>query len=243
MNINTIGIIGYGRFGKLLHSIMPPIFHADSIRIFSRSKKPNNTVFFSLKDLVKHSKLIFISVPISQFETIVKQIAGVVENGTVIMDVCSVKKYPSGIMQKYLPKKVQIIATHPLFGPEAFKIENSNRLKIVVHNVRCSISMYRYIRQCLVSANFEVIEMAPDRHDKLIAKSQAVAQTFRWIAQELGYTHTVVDTPSAKQMFDAFSLIGTSKTLYEEMLYFNPYAQKELQRIQHLINSVNLHSL
>lgn len=243
MNINTIGIIGYGRFGRLLHSIMPSLFHADSVRIYSRSKKPDNTVFFSLTDLVKRSKLILISVPISQFETIIKQIADVVENGTVVMDVCSVKKYPSSIMLKYLPKKACIIATHPLFGSEVFKKKSVSRLKIVVNNVRCNISMYRYIRQCLMSDNFEVVEMTPDRHDKLIAKSQVVAQTFRWIAQELGYKYTTVDTPSAKRMFDAFSLIGTNKALYEEMLRFNPYAQKELQRIQHLINSVNPHSL
>ena len=69
------------------------------------------------EEVVKSSDIIIISVPISSTKDVIKELAPKMTPGSLLIDVTSVKEGPSKIMEKYVPKDVEFIPTHPVFGP------------------------------------------------------------------------------------------------------------------------------
>ena len=115
-----IGIIGFGRFGKLLTKYLSEDF---KVYIFNRSDKneeikKTNGIPASLEEVCKKD-VVIPCVPISQFEETLNEIKGLLKENSLIIDVCSVKEYPVEVMKKILPEKTQILATHPMFGPDS----------------------------------------------------------------------------------------------------------------------------
>ncbi len=37
----------------------------------------------------------------------------------LVMDTCSVKTHPVGLMERMLPATISILGTHPMFGPDS----------------------------------------------------------------------------------------------------------------------------
>jgi prephenate dehydrogenase len=48
-------------------------------------------------------------------EKTIKDIAPSLKANSVVLDVCSIKDFPSQALKKYSPKNVLIIPTHPMF--------------------------------------------------------------------------------------------------------------------------------
>ena len=111
--MNSVGIIGFGRFGKVLANILQKGF---SVKTYD----PNPIDAFSgieftdLKSILKE-KVVFIAVPIRHFESVILEISPKLNDGTTIIDVCSVKTHPVEIMETNLTDNIGIIATHPMF--------------------------------------------------------------------------------------------------------------------------------
>lgn len=240
--MNSIGIIGYGRLGSLLYEIFKKNLPGADIKIFSPNRKPDNNVFYSLETVCATSNIVIPSVPLSKFDAVLKKISGLLKKDTVIMDVSSVKAYPVKIMLNLLPESVNIIATHPLFGPASYYRFNNKRkaLKIVMSNVRCKTDIYNSINNYFKKIGLSVITMSAEDHDKLIAKSQFITQTFYWLSKDLGFNPTAIDTPSARALFEAFEMISSSRELYTELLEFNPYAKQELIKIKNQLSIFGL---
>ena len=138
--MNSVGIVGFGRFGKILANILQKGF---AIKAYDpKPTGPSPGVQFSGLDTVLMEKVIFIAVPIRYFEKAIIDISQRINQGTTLIDVCSVKKYPVDVMMKVLPKHVGIIATHPMFGPDSY-ISNSN-LKMMINNTRDSNNEYSF---------------------------------------------------------------------------------------------------
>jgi prephenate dehydrogenase len=48
-------------------------------------------------------------------EESIKQICPHLKENSVVLDVCSIKDFPSQALKKYSPKSVLVIPTHPMF--------------------------------------------------------------------------------------------------------------------------------
>jgi prephenate dehydrogenase len=158
----TIGIIGYGRFGKLWARCLRPF---GMIKIFDKKRGLHSSPavrsgtavrFAPLRDVVK-ADLLFLLVPISQMENICKKIAPLLTGKTVVIDACSVKVEPVKAMKKWLPKRQNIIATHPLFGPDSVKRFGLKNRKIVVCNVNATQEQLRSFEAILRRLGLNVI--------------------------------------------------------------------------------------
>ena len=97
--MKKVGIIGYGRFGKLLVDLLPSNIY--EIKIYDSSDISDDSVKLCSLDEVLQSLIVFIAVPISSFEEIVKEIAQYNLYNTTIIDVCSVKVYPVDIIRSH----------------------------------------------------------------------------------------------------------------------------------------------
>ena len=101
-----------------------------------------------------------------------RDIAPLVKRGALIIDVGSVKMKPAELMRKILPKHVDIVGTHPLFGPQSGK-KGIKGLNIVVCDVRGKrgACVRRFCKQKL---KLNVFAAEPREHDLELAYVQGL---------------------------------------------------------------------
>ena len=138
--MNSVGIIGFGRFGKILSNILQKGF---MIKVYDiQSLSYHNGVQLTTLEEVLLEKVIFIAVPIRHFESLINNISGELKNNTTIIDVCSVKKYTSDVMKNILPEEIGIISSHPMFGPDSYL--SNKKLKMMMHSTRDVHNQYDF---------------------------------------------------------------------------------------------------
>ena len=227
--MNSIGIIGFGRFGKILANILQKGFAIKAydpkiIGEFSRVE------FTDLESILKE-KVIFISVPIREFESVITEISPNLSEGTTIIDVCSVKKHPTKIMENKLAENIGIIATHPMFGPDSF-ISN-NRLKMMMSNTRNVYDQFKFWRQFFTDQGIQVMEMSPDQHDRMAAQTQGVTHFLGRMLKEYGIRKTTIDTQGFRDLLDLVDqTCNDTWELYTDLQLYNPYTNDMIDKLK-----------
>ena len=61
--------------------------------------------------------VVIIAIPIDITPKIIREIAPLMKEGSLLLDVTSVKMEPSKVMQEYAAPGVEVLPTHPMFGP------------------------------------------------------------------------------------------------------------------------------
>ena len=228
-NTVQIGIIGFGRFGRLVARILKSKFADVHILVFARKRKKlgiSQGVEFASLDEVCNSDVVIPCVPISSFEEVIKSIRGKIKPGSLLIDVCSVKVHPVEVMTKHIPANVEILATHPAFGPDSAK-QGLKGLKIILHNVRVSPSKFARIKQSCQDIGLEVIEISPKEHDELMAFSLAYTHLIGRIGEKMNIKNTAVNTKGFTQLLKVQDYVVNDTTqLFKDMHNFNPYAKK-----------------
>ena len=116
--------------------------------------------------IIAAQDLIIPAVPISEFESVIKQLSPLLKPGSIVADVCSVKEHPAEIMQKYLPAHTSILATHPMFGPDSASDSFFGR-KLVLCPIRLEETRYQNIKRYLQEQGLTLIETTPAHHDEI----------------------------------------------------------------------------
>ena len=227
--MNSIGIIGFGRFGKVLANILQRGF---AIKAYDpKPTGPFPGVQFLDLDVVLNEKVIFIAVPIRHFESVITDISTKIKQETTLIDVCSVKNYPVNIMMKLLPDYVGVIATHPMFGPDSY-ISNRN-LKMMINNTRDLHDQYSFWKRFFSDQGIQIIEMTPDQHDRLAAKTQGVTHFLGRMLKEFGIKKTTIDTQGFRDLLD---LVGQTCNdtweLYADLQLYNPYTEDMVEKLK-----------
>ena len=166
-----VGIIGFGRLGKLITKYLAKdfdVFVYDK-NLDTKSVKEFNATSASLKEACS-SKIVIPSVPISEFEGCLLEMVPFLNENTLVIDVCSVKCHPISAMERHLPDNVQILGTHPMFGPDS-AAKSLFGAKIVLCKVRIDDDKYQDIHTYLESHGLKVIEATAKKHDKDISSS------------------------------------------------------------------------
>ncbi len=233
--MNSVGIIGFGRFGKVLSNILQKGFKVKAYDLKMSRNFPG--VEFVDKDTILKEKIIFIAVPISAFESLINDIAPKLKVGNTVVDVCSVKNHPVKIMENRLSDNIGIINTHPMFGPDSF-ISN-NRLKMMMHNTRDTYGQYGFWRGFFIDQGIEVIEITPDEHDRLAAKTQGVTHFLGRMLKEFGIKKTALDTQGFRDLLDLVDqTCNDTWQLYSDLQHFNPYTSEMISELKKSINSI-----
>lgn len=238
----TVGIIGFGRFGKVLHALF---CRGDfDIKIFSRSQKIDNKTFFKLEEIIA-CDLVFFAVPISQLETFLqshqKMIAAHSHESALFADVCSVKIAPARWMMRYLPKQVSIVATHPIFGPVSSsggtQFEN---LPFMLEAIRLAQSeKYDFLVSFLRSLKLHVIETTCTAHDQEMSRTQLVAFIMGTIGKKLKLINTPMETTGFKLLMENQRIVESdSSQLFTDMLKYNPFAKGVIDEIQSALEGI-----
>ncbi len=224
--MEKVGIIGYGRFGKLLEKLLSKEF---DVSIYDPALKNSN------EDDVLQADTIFVATPIREFENVIKHIATKLNNSTVI-DLCSVKIYPVDMMKKHLPENIGIIATHPMFGPDS--IDANDKLNFVMHKVRDEQNCYEKWKN-FFKKEFNVIELTPEEHDKLAAESQSIVHFVARALKEFGVKSSAIDTQGFKNLLTLVdNNCKDTWELFSDLQNYNPYTKAMFKKLEVSCNTI-----
>ena len=234
--MKSVGIIGFGRFGKVLANILQRGF---AIKAYDpKPAGPFPGVQFLDLDTVLNEKVVFIAVPIRHFESVIADISKKLKKETTLIDVCSVKNYPVNIMLKILPDHIGVIATHPMFGPDSY-MSNSN-LKMMINNTRDLYNQYSFWKRFFSDQSIQIIEMTPDQHDRQAAKTQGVTHFLGRMLKEFGIKKTNIDTQGFRDLLD---LVGQTCNdtweLYADLQLYNPYTEDMVEKLKASTNKLD----
>lgn len=222
MSTGNIGLLGFGRFGQLVHRHLPPdritgVFDRDPARLAGLADAA------TLEQVLK-ARYIILATPISAIEAVCRQISPALRTGQVIVDTCSVKQYPIDCMMARMPAGVQILGTHPLFGPDSGR-DGIGGMKIAVCPVRIESANYDCVRTFLHGLGLEVIETTPQEHDRRLARTQAIFHLISQALKELDWRGQRLSTPGPAAFYRlAETVQNDTSELFRDMERQNRYA-------------------
>ncbi len=122
--------------------------------------------------------IVLISVPINVTEEVIGKVAPHMRPGSLLMDVTSVKKGPMKAMRK-APKGVELIGTHPMFGPTVSEPLGQTVILVKVEG-RCENWLPKIV--ALFEDNGAHVEfLSAEEHDQMMAVIQGLTH-FAYIA-------------------------------------------------------------
>ncbi len=237
--IKEIGLIGFGRFGRLAAKYLSQDF---KVYVFHKSKnnqdaKEKNIVFSSLNEACKKEAVI-IAVPISELENTLKDAKKFLKKNALVIDVCSVKEYAVSMMEKILPSNVQILATHPLFGPDSAGESLFGR-KIVLCRVKMHNGLYNQAKSFLKSKGIAVIEATPKEHDEQMAKSLVLTHLIGRALIEMKAGNLDIDTRGYRDLIKILDTVkNDSMQFFEDINKYNKYAAEVRKKFTQSLKNV-----
>lgn len=229
--MKKIAIIGYGRFGKLLRSILEKDF---SIVIYD----PKLGFKAELKD-VYNTDAVFFCVPISQFENVIKAQQRYFNPRCLLIDVLSVKSYPQKVLEKYLTTEIQALLTHPMFGPDSVRMAGLKGQPLIIDRFKANSENYNFWKNYFCEKELNVIEMSANKHDLLAAKSQGVTHFVGRVLKEYNFVETQIDSLGAKKLHEVMDqTCNDTWDLFVDLQNKNPYTKKMRLAIGNAYNKI-----
>jgi prephenate dehydrogenase len=236
--MQQLGLIGFGDFGRFIVKHLKPFFNIvvyDSKDIRTPAHKLGVKTC-SLKEAAS-KPIVIIAVPVHYFQNVIEEIKGFVKPGALIIDVSSVKVKPVSIMKKYLPKNVDILGTHPLFGPQSGR-NGIKGLKIFLCPVRSK--KLGKIKEFLVSKlGLQVLIKTPEEHDKQMAYVQGLTHFIGRAVNELDIKDFDQKTTAYQHLLDIKEMLKyDSFDLFLTMEKENPYAKEARKKFIAKLNAI-----
>jgi prephenate dehydrogenase len=167
----NLAVIGAGKMGRWFTRFF--LKEGYNVRIIEKdkSKFPIIKEEFGIDatedySIIKDAEQILLTVPIDDFEEVVKSIQPYTKREHVIIDACSIKNEPVKLMHKHL-KSSLTLGMHPLFGPGAKDIRGQNIILTPVKEREREFALK--FRAWLEERGAHVYLMSPREHDELMS--------------------------------------------------------------------------
>lgn len=162
-------------------------------------------------------------------ERICRRLGPLLAPGQLVMDTCSVKEEPLRIMLDLFPESVDVLGTHPLFGPETGR-HGISGLEVVLCPGRGS--RVGKVKQYLETLALKVTVATATEHDRAMARTQAL---FHFLAQGFSRMKVGPDTlatPGPAQLLRAFEDVrGDSRQLVRDLQQVNRFAPAQRKKL------------
>ena len=205
--MKSLSIVGFGQFGRLA----------------ARTLRANFEVLVT--DAAPAAAMA--AVPVVAMREVFAALSPDLRPGALVIDVGSVKMLPVQWMTETLPAHVDIVATHPLFGPQSAK-DSLEGLRFVVCPVRGErhTGVAAYGR----ALGLTVTVTTPEEHDREMAYVQALTHLIGRSLVNLGIPDEQLKTPSYQHLLELCALIGADTfELFTAIQTQNPFAAEVAQ--------------
>lgn len=234
-----IGIIGFGRFGRLIAKYLA----ADHpLRVYDPAAADGDVGALGAEpvslEAASRCSVVILAVPISGLREALVQVRPHLTPASLVVDVCSVKEHPVRWMQALLPSSAAILATHPMFGPDS-AAESLQGRKIVLCPVRIAPARCAAIVRYLSAKGLVVIEATPSEHDRQIAVSLALTHFIGRSLAGMDAGPQEIDTEGYRRLLRILEVVeNDSWQLFEDMNRYNPYAAEARREFMHAMQTV-----
>ncbi len=121
-------------------------------------------------EVASRHDLVIVAVPIGETLRVIEEVAPHVRRGACIADVTSVKVEPMRAMLAHAREDVDVVGTHPIFGPHGADMD---RQRVVLVRGRGETGFSR-VKHLYESFGAEVIEATAEEHDAQMAVIQVL---------------------------------------------------------------------
>jgi len=219
-----LGLIGFGSFGQLAALHLREHFEVIAADSADRSREAADLgVAWGTVAAAAACPYVVLAVPVQSFVEVLESIRDHLQAGTLVIDVASVKSMPVAEMERLLPPDVEILGTHPMFGPQS-AAEGPGGHRIVLCPVRTSRldKVRRFLEESL---GLDVYVCDAETHDREIAQTQALAQFVGRALAQLEGSESPVRTPGYNLFREVAETVGDdSWELFTAIQNLNPYA-------------------
>ncbi len=217
-----VGVYGLGRFGFFWSELLAQKFDVYGYNRSSLKEGPKNVTLVK-EDPVLQSDVLFLCVSISSLESVLMNIAERIKPGCLVFDTCSVKVHPINIMKSILPQHVEIIGSHPMFGPDSGK-NGVKDLPIVFIPVRDRCGYAEDWKKIFLEFGLRVIEITAEAHDRDAAFTQGVTHFIGRVLNELHLKDNEISTMGYKSLLTIVEqTCNDPLQLFMDLQHYNPY--------------------
>ncbi|KAF8055326.1 TYRAAT2 [Scenedesmus sp. PABB004] len=245
----TVGIVGFGTFGQFMARRFVQAGH----RVIATSRTPYfaeaaalGAEYYEDADdfCEEHPDVVVLATSILSTEPVVRALPlARLKRSTLFVDVLSVKVFPKQLLLRLLPPEVDILCTHPMFGPDSGK-GSWEGLNFMYEAVRLGDDPRRAARLENFLAFFRgqgcrMVEMSCEEHDRQAASTQFVTHTVGRMlgAMELGSTD--INTRGYEALLQLVeNTRHDSFDLYYGLFLYNTNATDELERLEQAFDVV-----
>ncbi len=230
--MRELGIIGFGHFGRFAATHVKEkfdvtVFDATDV---SQEAEALGVRFGSLSDAASKPFVLF-AVPVQALEQSLKEANAFIRPGALVLDVSSVKVLPCQWMAGIFPESVDVVGTHPLFGPQSGK-DGIAGFRIAVCPARVSKTRLDVLCAFLEDEfGLQVVRVSPEEHDRSMAGSQVLAHFVGKALLEMDAPKTGLPLATTTHLLSLRDLIAEdSDALFRTIQEQNPFAKQARKR-------------
>ncbi len=223
-HIHSIGLFGFGAFGQLvarhLGNHVPVIIHDPALP--DHLVLPPNLHRASMEETAA-CPLVILAVPVHAMPSLCNAIHVHLKSGAIIADVGSVKLEPCRLMSELLPPHVDLVGTHPLFGPQSADGGIAGH-KIALCNVRgrSHLRLAAFLRRTL---GLHTILTSAEAHDRELATVQGLTHLIARVLKDMGPLPSRMTTTSFERMIEAARMVQDDPPgVFAAIVQANPFA-------------------
>ncbi len=224
--MKELGLIGFGRFGQLIYRHLSEAVNMLVYDPLQEQKTEFTGVRFASLDEVCSMPVLMLAVPVSALDNVSRAMSPHIKPGTLVMDVCAVKKYPMEVLGKNLPAGIEILGSHPLFGPDSAAASLDGHI-IILTPESVSTETLRTVKIFWNGLGVRVIEMSPDEQDRLMAWTLALTHFLGRGLTRLPLPDTPIATRDFQNLLKLVQKVNNDTVeLFQDMHRYNPYARE-----------------
>jgi prephenate dehydrogenase len=239
--IPSIGMLGFGAFGKLIarHLVCHfPLYVFDPAEQSAATQAQQGIAFCDIA-AVGRCGIIILAVPVDQISQAISAVRPNLRPGAIVLDVGSVKIKPVRTMLAELPEFVDIVGTHPLFGPQS-ATGGVEGLKIAICPVRGrgAHRISAFLRHVL---GLRVFLTTPEAHDRDAAVVQGLTHLIAKVLVRMEPLPTRLTTASFDLLMMATEMVRhDAPSVLFAIERANPYASIVRERFFALAEETRL---
>ena len=176
-------------------------------------------------EAIKDADIILFSVPIEHMVETIREVAPHAPEGSLLMDVTSVKTEPSEALRKYAPENAEILPCHPMFGPRVPTLKRQIIILTPIENR--SPNWLPRVKDYLDKTECEVVITTPNEHDKYMSIVQGLTH-FSYISLASTIRKLNINVKEARNFSSPVYTIMLD--MVSRVVYQNPYLYYSIQK-------------
>jgi prephenate dehydrogenase len=226
----SVGVIGYGRMGRLLAELLERDF---TVRIYDRdpARLGGRSDAVTLA-AAAGADAVILAVPVRELPGVLEAAAPHVRPGAVVMDTGAVKVVPARLLRR-LPAGVAALPMHPLFGPSSLAGPPAGQTVVLCPGRRTPSAVARFWEAYWTGRGFRVVRTTPSAHDRVMARSLVLTQWLGRACLGLSAGEPPFAAPSWKHLRALMATAaGDDWLTFADLQACNPYARAERRRLR-----------